>query len=502
MGIGVRKVPQVSGPFKAPYRAQRELLAGSPLLAGLTAQPIEALAEMSRVRELAADEELFRSGDPIREAHLLFRGSIKRCAPAGKTAAGVIELLAAPGLIAPGELFAGPRHRSTCVALGHCLLVAIDIRRLRQVIRQNDELGWRIIQELARRQCLLEDDASRRLAGLTGTQRALDYLLELAGEGGDIAGETTVLLKASKKDIAARIGMTPESFSRSLRALNDNGIIVVDGRSVHIQQAALFDTAASGSGRRLSFRRKPRDARGAPSRDLAPGALLAACGKLRVLSQRLAVAWGLIASGIAPSRARVRLRQFDAEFERNLGRLAAARLPPALDDHLLAVGKLWPDYRAALTRPAAAAPQLLTLSEKMLAVTDRLIVQASIAANAPGGPTVNVAGRNRMLSQRIGKFFLFAPWCGDETLAPIEASIREFDDNLASLRRNNQYLPELAAQLREVGMQWDKFRNTLLLGPGHAGRAAHIRAAMLEGDRLLRHIDTTVKLYERLVAAA
>ncbi|KAB2928115.1 MAG: helix-turn-helix domain-containing protein [Dechloromonas sp.] len=488
---------------KDPYRAQRELLAACPLFAGLSSKHVESLVEASRVHELAANGELFRAGETIREAHLLFRGSLTRTGTLDEPAPNIVELIDSPQLLCPGELFAGTRHTTTATAISHCLLVAIDIHRLRQVIRQDSELSWRLIHDLASRQCALEGDASGHRTGLTGTRRTLDYLLELAGDRGGLAGETSVVLKASKKTIAARIGMTPESFSRSLRELSDNGVIVVDGRNVHIQRAALLDTAAGDSTRRLSFSRKPRGERATPARSLAPGPLINSCGRLRVLSQRMAITWGLIASGIAPSRARVRLRQLEGEFDRTLTRLTAAGLPPSLGDHLQTVAQLWPAYRSALidtVADPADAPQVLGMSEEILGATDRLTGQAERATGTPAGRTVNVAGRNRMLSQRIGKFFLFSHWVGgDDAIRPqLEAFAGEFDDNLAQLRQNGRHLPELAAQLQEVAAQWQKFRHALAPELGRTGRAAHVRFAMAECDRLLRHVDTAVKLYERL----
>jgi CRP-like cAMP-binding protein len=494
----------VKVPSTDPHRAQRDLLSGSPLFAGLPAKHLDTLSQASRVLELAANAELFRAGTPIRAAYLLLHGSLKRSRAVAGQAPTVIELVESPQLLGPGELFAGTRHTTSATAISHCLLLAIDSQPLRQVVRQDSELSGRLLADLARRHCALEDDASGHRTGLTGTQRTLDYLLELAGDRGGLAGETTVLLKASKKTIAARIGMTPESFSRSLRQLSDSGVIVVDGRNVHIQRAALVDTATGDSSRRLSFSRKSRGERASPTRSLAPGALINACGRLRMLSQRMAIAWGLIASDIAPSRARVRLRQLEAEFERMLARLAGSDLAPTLADPLQAVANLWPAYRAALLQAAADpadAPRLLAMSEELLSTTDRLTGQAEQAASTPAGRTVNIAGRNRMLSQRIGKFFLFAPWTGgDEAIRPrIEACTREFEDNLTQLRQSGRELPELAAQLQEVAGQWQKFRSALAPDLSRTGRAAHVRVVMAEGDRLLRHVDTTVKLYERLV---
>ena len=488
---------------KDPYRAQRELLATCPLFNGLSSKHVEALVEDSRVYELASNAELFHAGETIREAHLLFRGSLTGTGILDEPAPNIVELIDAPQLLGPGELFAGTRHTTTATAISHCLLVAIDIHRLRQIVCQDHELSWRLIQDLARRQCALEGDASGHRTGLTGTRRTLDYLLELAGDRGGLAGETSVVLKASKKTIAARIGMTPESFSRSLRELSDNGVIVVDGRNVHIQRAALLDTATGDSSRRLSFSRKPRGEGSAPVRRLPPGALINACGRLRMLSQRMAVTWGLIAADIAPTRARVRLRQLEGEFARILSRLSAADLPSAVNSHLQAVSGFWPAYRQALFAAAADpldARQVLTMSEDILAATDRLTSLAEAATSTAAGRTVNIAGRNRMLSQRIGKFFLFSHWVGgDDAIRPqLEAFAGEFDDNLAQLRQNGRHLPELAAQLQEVAAQWQKFRHALAPELGRTGRAAHVRFVMAECDRLLRHVDTAVKLYERL----
>lgn len=489
--------------LKDPHRAQRELLSACPLFAGLSSKHVEALVEASRIQELSANAVLYRAEETIREAHLLFHGSISRNHAATDQPPAIVELIDTPQLLGPGELFAGTRHTTTATAISHCLLVAIDIHRLRQVIQLDHELSWRLIHDLARRQCALEGDASGHRTGLTGTRRTLDYLLELAGERGGLAGETTVVLKASKKTIAARIGMTPESFSRSLRELSDNGVIVVDGRQVHIQRAALLDTTTGDSSRRLSFSRKPRGDGSAPARSLPPGALINACGRLRMLSQRMAITWGLIASDIAPARARVRLRQLEGEFARVLGRLSAADLPPLVSTHLPAVAELWPVYRDALVESVADpadAPQVLLMSESILATTDRLTGQAEASTSTPAGRTVNIAGRNRMLSQRIGKFFLFGHWVGgDETIRPrLEAFAGEFDDNLLQLRQSGGHLPELAAQLQEVAKQWQKFHQALAPDLERSGRAAHVRYAMAECDRLLRHVDTAVKLYERL----
>jgi DNA-binding Lrp family transcriptional regulator len=217
----------------------------------------------------------------------------------------------------------------------------VDARKLRAITRQDVDLGWRIIQALAQRQQAIEFDVSGYHYAMTGTQRLLDYLVELAGE-------TTVTLKPSKKIIASHLGMSPETFSRSLRLLSESGVIVVEGRHVHIQNAALLNTEIGNERQLVSFPRKPKHGSAKEDSTLSPGALINLCGRQRVLSQRMAIAWGLVGRNIALVKSRVKLRQFEIQFERNLSHLNRLDLPSVLADRLTVLKDAWQLYRQAL----------------------------------------------------------------------------------------------------------------------------------------------------------
>ena len=494
---------QLNARFNDPYRAQRELLSGSKFFAALPPALLNELAEASHLLELPANQTLYEAGDPIREAHLLFNGSVKRSTTIPGGATKVIELVQSEQLLSLGELFGATHYASTCCCITQTLLVAIDIRKLREATENHHELGVRIIAALARRQCAIEFDVTSHHYGLTGTQRLLDYLLESAGEKANLAGETTVVLKASKKVIAARIGMTPESFSRNLRELSDNGVLVVDGRKVHIQNAALLDTVGGDNRQRLNFCRKRKGNALDAETPLSAGALVNMCGRLRVLSQRMAIAWCMIVSAIAPHKALVKLNQLEKEFERNLARLEKLELAAEFAEKLVLIKALWPRYQHLMLGDQLSVQRIedvFELSEKLLQATDALTGHAADLGELPAAHYVNMAGRNRMLSQRIGKFFLFREWPSlDEKIAVLTPpSCLEFDSNLKALGKTANIPPEVAAQLRVVASQWQKFIHTLCPDLSHAARTQHARLVIAEGERLLRSVDTTVKLFERL----
>ncbi len=489
--------------FNNTFRAQRELLSGSQLFASLPPALLEKLIAASRLIELPVNQTLYEAGEPIREALLLFNGSVKRSTTIPGGATKVIELVQSEQLLSLGELFGATHYASTCCSITQVLLVAIDMRKLREATHNHPELSDRIIAALAHRQFAIEFDVTSHNYGLTGVQRLLDYLLEMAGERAGLAGESTIVLKASKKVIAARIGMTPESLSRNLRELSEKGVIVVDGRKVHIQNAAVFDTVSGSAKQRLNFCRKRKSSALNAAPRLSAGALVNMCGRLRVLSQRIAVAWGLIAFAIAPHKALIKLRQLEKEFERNLARLDKLGQSAPLTEKLTVIKDLWSRHQHLMCSEDPSVQKIedvYELSEELLEATDRLTGLAASLDGIPEAHYVNMAGRNRMLSQRISKFFLFREWANldDRIAALIPPSCFEFESNLQYLGKTENIPPEVTAQLRVVASQWQKFIRALSPDLSHPTRTQHARLAMAEGDRLLRSVDTTVKLFERL----
>ncbi len=144
----------------------------------------------------------------------------------------------------------------------------------------------------------------------------------------------------------------------------------------------------------------------------------------------------------------------------------------------------------------------LNASEALFEAADRLTRAAGQLFALPEVHYVNVAGRNRMLSQRIAKLFLLRDWVGqpEGIQGEITAAVEEFERNLQELSQDGRNLPELSAQLQEVGRQWQQFMSTLTPEISHTRPGQQIRAVVAEADRLLRHVDTAVKLYERLTS--
>lgn len=480
-----------------------DLLAGTPLFAGLAAELLDELAAAGALLKLPSRSPLFASGEPIRDVHVLITGSIKRSALLADAFEKVLELAQPGQALALSEIFSAGAYASSAQTIKPCVVIAIPLASLGEIALRHPTLNQRLLETIARQHYATEFEVVSHHA-LPGTQRVLDYLLHLAGDRRGIAGETTVRLDASKKLIAARLDMTPETFSRTLRQLSSDGVIAVSGRIIHIQNATLAAASAGGKKRSAPLRYS-RTERKERNRTSSAAALVNLCGRHRMLSQRMTTCWCIHARRLGSRPLRSALGKFSDQFERNLAQVTdlVTRLAPVLHGELETLRGLWTGYRDLLGSGQTPAPEAGTVfdhSERILAAADRLTASAARAAGTPEARCVNIAGRNRMLTARLAKLFLFADWGVRSARARqlIAASRQEFDANIAKLAAAGADSPEIAAQLAIDAEQWHALTSIIDATPHFPIEHGHAREVLAASDELLRHMDTTVKLFEHL----
>jgi len=105
-----------------------------------------------------------------------------------------------------------------------------------------------------------------------------------------------------------------------------------------------------------------------------------------------------------------------------------------------------------------------------------------------------------MLSARLTKLFLFRDWpvCDEEALVLMVLSRREFEMNFAELGASCADVSEAIAQLKVVGEHWQHFTTAFDMIPARNSKKASAEAVIAAGEALLRHVDATVKMYERM----
>jgi CRP-like cAMP-binding protein len=72
----------------------------------------------------------------------------------------------------------------------------------------------------------------------SGKQRIIGYLLRELPENDQNGTDVILTLPSNKGTIASRLNLTQEHFSRILHELTDLGLIIVEGKKIHIPSVA------------------------------------------------------------------------------------------------------------------------------------------------------------------------------------------------------------------------------------------------------------------------
>jgi len=181
-------------------------------------------------------------------------------------------------------------------------------------------------------------------------------------------------------------------------------------------------------------------------------------GMQRMLSQRIAKNYLMIGAEI---RAEVAVQQLDqsvAKFESNYQALSDYAPTAEIRSALTEAGLTWRAYREmALTTPdKQQAPQLLELSDRLLAQSEKVVQLIEKHTGSQGARLVNRSGRQRMLSQRIAKLYLALSWHlpVDQVNTQFQRAVEEFDVALKELQSAEQNTPAIHKALQQVDAQW------------------------------------------------
>ena len=189
-------------------------------------------------------------------------------------------------------------------------------------------------------------------------------------------------------------------------------------------------------------------------------------GRQRMLSQRMGKAWMSIGQGIQLESARRVLDQSMILFDRQLVELKA--FAPAGDtrDTYVQLESAWSGYKTLLVGAAPTQDQgkpVLEQAAKVLALAHKGTGLFEQQSGKPGAKLVNMAGRQRMLSQRMAQFYLASQWNVDSVASQREMNKArdEFVPALELLRNAPEATPEIKQELALADGQWLFFDNAL-----------------------------------------
>lgn len=199
------------------------------LFAKLPGQVFEDVCALATLKRLACHDILVRQGEPAKRFFLLVSGQIKLYRLNVEGQEHLVEI------IQPGQTFAEALQFSqahsfpvSAGALKDCVLVSIDGAHYRHALQDQPQVCLAIMASMSQHlhQRLRDIDT---LILPNASRRVINFLLQECDPS-----DGRVELQVSKRLVASKLGIQPETFSRTLHRLVDEGLISMQRRSIQI----------------------------------------------------------------------------------------------------------------------------------------------------------------------------------------------------------------------------------------------------------------------------
>jgi CRP/FNR family transcriptional activator FtrB len=198
-----------------------------PLLAGFPRAQLDSLLRFGSIQRYPRGTTLFEEGEYADKLHIVLSGTVEIFSTCRGREWGLFLMNSGDILMPVAIMYSEPYLNSARTVTSSRLLL-LDAERVREQAAASADFAIRLARSIAG-QLRMSMRQVLELKCRNAAQRLGSFLLKLSDREG-IAAE----LPMPKRNLAARIGMTPETLSRTLQVLADNGL-VVRGRQIIIR---------------------------------------------------------------------------------------------------------------------------------------------------------------------------------------------------------------------------------------------------------------------------
>jgi len=204
-----------------------EFLRSVPYFSGVKPEVLDETRRLVFERKLKGGEIILLEGDPAEALFFLASGAVKmfKTSPDGKE-----QILS---IVRPGEpfndisVFDGGVNPASAQAMGNVTLYGVGREQVEDMLKRHPEMAMNVVRMMAQRVrqlvSLVEDLSFRHVIG-----RVAKILLEYASDRTDPRPRLT------QQEIAAMAGTAREVVGRSLKALEEEGVIRLESHRVVI----------------------------------------------------------------------------------------------------------------------------------------------------------------------------------------------------------------------------------------------------------------------------
>jgi len=200
----------------------------------LSPEILNRIAGFCTILTSGKGEHLFFEGDRASAFFYIISGKVKIYRLSAQGQEQILEIIEEGNLVAEAAIFDSETYPAYCLALEESTLIRIPRNEFILLIEQKPDVALKIMHAYSKRlryfvsmvEKLSMQDIKSRLAR---------YFLDHSQRKG---GKDICRIPVTKKELAALLGTIPETLSRALRSLKDDGLIEVSGSVINILDRA------------------------------------------------------------------------------------------------------------------------------------------------------------------------------------------------------------------------------------------------------------------------
>jgi CRP/FNR family transcriptional regulator, dissimilatory nitrate respiration regulator len=213
-----------------------------PVFHGLPRSQLQALAGIAVPLAYQPGDTIFMEGDPAEGFFLILSGQVKvyKLSLDGKEQ--VLHFVGPDEIFAEVPVFSSGDYPAHAGALRETRTLFFPRLAMRRLLANDPTLAMNMLADLSRRLRQLTK-LVENLSLKESPARLAAYLLHMSTE---LRQADEVELDVSKGQLATLLGTTPETLSRTLKKLSENGIIEVQTRTIRLLDKAALERMADG----------------------------------------------------------------------------------------------------------------------------------------------------------------------------------------------------------------------------------------------------------------
>jgi CRP-like cAMP-binding protein len=214
-----------------------ETLRKTPLFATLPDADLRRVADLAVSRRFAKKDAVFREGDRAGGFFIVGSGKVKVFKLSKEGKEQILHILEAGQTFAEAVIFEGGGYPAHAEALTDAELLFLPKDPFIDLLERHPTVAVRMLASLSRWLKRMTDLVESLSLKDVETRLVFYLSSELKARGIPPKDGAEFELAIGKNVLASRLGTVPETFSRTLKKLQDDGVIDVRGKRIRIVSA-------------------------------------------------------------------------------------------------------------------------------------------------------------------------------------------------------------------------------------------------------------------------